>query len=160
MVFWWFFWRHRKRSQKGFFEGFRGPREGFLRVFQNFRGRRRVFLGFFEGFLLALEKILKIDRVQPLVFLKDQDFEPPNFLAIKFLIRLRRRMAFRMLFLGNSTFQRLSNFVPHPRPGCQNLAFQRFEPIILCSFSLGFQWKTLESHNSKRIMVYDEISFF
>ena len=62
-----------------------------MRVFQNFRGRRRVFLGFFEGFLLALEKILKIDRVQPLVFLKDQDFEPPNFLAIKFLIRLRRR---------------------------------------------------------------------
>ena len=41
----------------GFFEGFRGPREGFLRVFQNFRGRRRVFLGFFEGFLLALEKL-------------------------------------------------------------------------------------------------------
>ena len=40
----------------GFFEGFRGPREGFLRVFQNFRGRRRVFLRFFEGFLLALEK--------------------------------------------------------------------------------------------------------
>ena len=63
-----------------------------MRVFQNFRGRRRVFLGFFEGFLLALEKILKIDRVQPLVFLKDQDFEPPNFLAIKFLIRLRRRI--------------------------------------------------------------------
>ena len=63
-----------------------------MRVFQNFRGRRRVFLRFFEGFLLALEKILKIDRVQPLVFLKDQDFEPPNFLAIKFLIRLRRRI--------------------------------------------------------------------
>ena len=43
----------------GFFEGFRGPREGFLRVFQNFWGRRRVFLGFFEGFLLALEKLSK-----------------------------------------------------------------------------------------------------
>ena len=41
----------------GFFEVFRGPREGFLRVFQNFRGRRRVFLGFFEGFLLALESL-------------------------------------------------------------------------------------------------------
>ena len=41
----------------GFFEGFRGPREGFLRVFQNFRGRRRVFLGFFDGFLLALESL-------------------------------------------------------------------------------------------------------
>ena len=43
----------------GFFEGFRGPREGFLRVFQNFWGRRRVFLGFFEGFLLALENVPK-----------------------------------------------------------------------------------------------------
>ena len=41
----------------GFFDGFREPREGFLRVFQNFRGRRRVFLWFFEGFLLALEKL-------------------------------------------------------------------------------------------------------
>ena len=44
-------------SGEGFFEGFRGPREGFLRVFQNFWGRRRVFLGFFDGFLLALEKL-------------------------------------------------------------------------------------------------------
>ena len=26
-------------------------------------------------------------------------------------------------------------------PGCQNLAFQRFEPIILCSFLLRFQKK-------------------
>ena len=40
-----------------FFEGFRVPREGFLKVFQNFRGRRRGFLGFFEGFLLALESL-------------------------------------------------------------------------------------------------------
>ena len=52
---------HSQNPQKclrgGFFEGFRGPREGFLRVFQNFRGRRRVFLRFFEGFLLALESL-------------------------------------------------------------------------------------------------------
>merc|ERR1712110_841632 len=52
---------HSQNPQKcirgGFFEGFRGPREGFLRVFQNFRGRRRVFLWFFEGFLLALESL-------------------------------------------------------------------------------------------------------
>merc|ERR1711953_355364 len=41
----------------GFFEGFRGPREGFLKVFQNFWGRRRFFLWFFEGFLLALESL-------------------------------------------------------------------------------------------------------
>ena len=45
-------------------------------------------------------------------------------------------------------------------PGCQNLAFQRFEPIILCSFLLRFQWRTLESHNSKQMMVYEQISFF
>ena len=44
----------------GVFEGFRGPREGFLRVFQNFRGRQKVFWGFFEGFLLALKKLSKI----------------------------------------------------------------------------------------------------
>merc|ERR1711953_780970 len=46
----------------GFFEGFRGPREGFLRVFQNFRGRRKVFLGFFEGFFVGknLEKLSSI----------------------------------------------------------------------------------------------------
>ena len=43
----------------GFFEGFRGPREGFLRVFQNFRGRRRVFLGFFWGFLGAPGRFFK-----------------------------------------------------------------------------------------------------
>ena len=40
----------------GFFEGFRGPREGFLRVFQNFRGRRGGVFGVFEGLLLAVEK--------------------------------------------------------------------------------------------------------
>ena len=48
---------HQKCLRGGFFEGFRGPREGFLRVFQNFRGRRRVCLWFFEGFLLALESL-------------------------------------------------------------------------------------------------------
>ena len=58
-----FYTQNRQKCLRGgFFEGFRGPREGFLRVFQNFRGRRRVFLGFFEGFLLALEKIPKIYR--------------------------------------------------------------------------------------------------
>ena len=45
-------------------------------------------------------------------------------------------------------------------PGGQILAFQRFEPIILCSFLLGFQWKTLESHNSKQMMVYEQITIF
>ena len=45
-------------------------------------------------------------------------------------------------------------------PGCQNLAFQRFEPIILCSFLWRFQWKTLESHNSKQMTVYEQITFF
>ena len=43
-------------------------------------------------------------------------------------------------------------------PGCQNLAFQRFEPIILCSFLWGFQCKTLESHNSKQMTVYEQIT--
>ena len=46
-------------SQKGFFDGFRGPRESFLRVFQNFRVRRMVFLWFFDGFLAASEKVAK-----------------------------------------------------------------------------------------------------
>ena len=48
-----------KCFQGGFFEGLRGAREGFLRVFQKFRGRRRVFLGFLEGFLPASEKVAK-----------------------------------------------------------------------------------------------------
>ena len=42
-----------------FFDGFTGPREGFLTVFQNFWGRRRVFLRFFDGFLAASEKVAK-----------------------------------------------------------------------------------------------------
>ena len=45
-------------------------------------------------------------------------------------------------------------------PGCQNLAFQRFEPIILCSFSWRLRKTTLESHNSKQMMVYEQITFF
>ena len=45
-------------------------------------------------------------------------------------------------------------------PGCQNLAFQRFEPIILCSFSLRFRKTKLEKHNSKQMMVYEQITFF
>ena len=45
-------------------------------------------------------------------------------------------------------------------PGCQNLAFQRFEPIILCSFLWRLRKTTLESHNSKQMTVYDQITFF
>ena len=45
-------------------------------------------------------------------------------------------------------------------PGCQNLAFQRFEPIILCSFLWRFRKTKLESHNSKQMMVYEQITFF
>ena len=52
----------------GFFEGFRGPREGFLRVFQNFRGRRRVFLGFFEGFLDPDVKIWRSKGLNPSLY--------------------------------------------------------------------------------------------
>ena len=103
-----------------------------MRVFQNFWGRRRVFLGFFDGFLLALEKILKIDRVQPLVFLKDQDFEPPNFLAIKFLIRLRRRI----------DFWRAGHWDPDASrggPRGQKMRFQRLDPIIPSRFPVAIQ---------------------
>ena len=32
--------------------------------------------------------------------------------------------------------------------------------MILCSFLLRFQWKTLESHNSKQMPVYEQITFF
>ena len=45
-------------------------------------------------------------------------------------------------------------------PGGQNPAFQRFDPMILCSFLWRFRWKTLESHNSKQMMIYEEITFF
>ena len=44
-------------------------------------------------------------------------------------------------------------------PGCQNLAFQRFEPIILCSFLWRFRKTKLESHISKQKMVYGQITF-
>ena len=45
-------------------------------------------------------------------------------------------------------------------PGCQNLAFQRFDPMILCSFLWRFRKTKLESHNSKQMMVYEQITFF
>ena len=45
-------------------------------------------------------------------------------------------------------------------PRGQNLAFQRFDPMILCSFLWRFRWKTLESHNSKQMTVYEQITFF
>ena len=45
-------------------------------------------------------------------------------------------------------------------PGCQNLAFQRFDPMILCSFLWRIRWTTLESHSSKQMMVYEQITFF
>ena len=45
-------------------------------------------------------------------------------------------------------------------PGGQNPAFQRFDPMILCSCLWRFRWKTLESHNSKQMMVYEQITFF
>ena len=44
-------------------------------------------------------------------------------------------------------------------PGGQNRAFQRFEPIFLCSFLWRFRKTTLESHNSKQMMVYEQITF-
>ena len=42
-------------------------------------------------------------------------------------------------------------------PGCQNLAFQRFEPIIIHDFSRRFRKTTLEKHSSKQMMVYEQI---
>ena len=44
-------------------------------------------------------------------------------------------------------------------PGGQNRAFKRFDPMILCSFLWRFRWTTLESHNSKLMMVYEQINF-
>ena len=44
-------------------------------------------------------------------------------------------------------------------PGGQNPAFQRFDPMILCSFLWRFRKTKLESHNSKQMMVYDQITF-
>ena len=41
-------------------------------------------------------------------------------------------------------------------PGCQNPAFQRFDPMILCSFLWRFRKTKLESHNSKQMMVYEQ----
>ena len=43
-------------------------------------------------------------------------------------------------------------------PGCQNLAFQRFEPIIIHDFSSRFRKKTLEKHISKQMRVYEQIT--
>ena len=31
--------------------------------------------------------------------------------------------------------------------------------MILCSFLLRFRWKTLESHNSKQMTFYEQITF-
>ena len=45
-------------------------------------------------------------------------------------------------------------------PGCQNLAFQRFDPMILCSFSWRIRWTILENHSSKQMPVYNQFSFF
>ena len=45
-------------------------------------------------------------------------------------------------------------------PGGQNPAFQRFDPMILCSFLWWFRWTTLESHSSKQMRVYEQITFF
>ena len=45
-------------------------------------------------------------------------------------------------------------------PAGQNPAFQRFDPMILCRFLWRFRWKTLESHNSKQMMVYEQITSF
>ena len=45
-------------------------------------------------------------------------------------------------------------------PRDQNPAFQRFDPMILCSFLRRCRWKTLESHNSKQMMVYEQFTFF
>ena len=45
-------------------------------------------------------------------------------------------------------------------PGCQNLAFQRFEPIIIHDFSWRFRKKALEKHISKQMRVYKQITFF
>ena len=44
-------------------------------------------------------------------------------------------------------------------PGFQNPAFQRFDPMILCSFLWRFRCKILESHRSKQMMVYKQITF-
>merc|ERR1711953_1447371 len=44
--------------------------------------------------------------------------------------------------------------------GCQNLAFQRFEPIIIFDFSWRFRKKALEKHISKQMRVYKQITFF
>ena len=45
-------------------------------------------------------------------------------------------------------------------PGCQNLAFQRFEPIIMHDFSRRFRKTTLKKHSSKQMTVYEQITFF
>ena len=44
-------------------------------------------------------------------------------------------------------------------PGCQNLAFLRFDPMILCRFLWRIRWTTLENHRMKQMMVYEQITF-
>ena len=45
-------------------------------------------------------------------------------------------------------------------PGCQNMAFQRFDPIIIHDFSRRLRKTTLEMHSSKQMTVYEQITFF
>ena len=45
-------------------------------------------------------------------------------------------------------------------PECQNLAFQRFDPMILCGFLWLIRWTTLENHRTKQMMVYEQMTFF
>ena len=45
-------------------------------------------------------------------------------------------------------------------PGCQNMAFQRFDPIIIHDFSRRLRKTTLEKHSSKQMRVYEQITFF
>ena len=60
-----------------------------------------------------------------------------------------------------SLFFRLRTWRPaQTGPGCQNMAFLRFDPIIIHDFSLRFRKTTLEKHSSKQMTVYEQITFF
>ena len=61
-LFGYIFWcpNSQKYLQGYFFEDFRGPRDGFLNVFQNSRERRMVLLGLFEAVLAASETVATI----------------------------------------------------------------------------------------------------
>ena len=45
-------------------------------------------------------------------------------------------------------------------PRGQNPAFQRFDPMILCSFLWRIRWTTLENHRTKQLMDYEQIISF